>query len=90
LNIKKTCLLTPIHIPGVENALTHIPSCSFGSMTEWECKTDNNLLTLFNQKIPLPNQVLWTVFQFGIGMTTRMISALRMKGITLAEWQGLL
>ncbi len=89
LNIKKTCPLTPVLIPGVENALTDTPSCSFGSVIEWECKTNNNFLNLFNQNFPLPNQVLWTVFQFGIGMTTRVISALRMKGITLAEWQRL-
>ncbi len=86
LNIKKTCPLTPVHIPGVKNALMVIPLRSFGNVMERERKTDKDLLTLFNQ-IPLPNQVLWTVFQFGIGMTTRVISALRMKGITLAKWQ---
>jgi hypothetical protein len=32
LNIKKTCLLTPVHIPSVENALTDIPFCLFGSV----------------------------------------------------------
>ncbi len=48
LNIKKTCSLTPVHIPGVENAPTYIPSCSFGSVKEWECKTNNDLRTLFN------------------------------------------
>jgi hypothetical protein len=48
LNIKKMCPLTPVHIPGVENALTDIPACSFGSVTGRECKTDNDLLTLFN------------------------------------------
>jgi hypothetical protein len=86
LNIKKTCPLTPVHIPGVKNALMVIPLRSFGNVMERERKTDKDLLTLLNQ-IPLPNQVLWTVFQFGIGMTTRVISALRMKGITLAKWQ---
>jgi hypothetical protein len=89
LNIKRTCLLTPVHITGVENALTDIPSCSFGNVKEWECKTDNDLLTLFNQKFPLPNQALWTVFPFCIGMTTHMTSTLRMRGITLAKWQQL-
>jgi hypothetical protein len=35
LNVQKTCPLTPIHIPGVENALTDIPSRLFGSVKEW-------------------------------------------------------
>jgi hypothetical protein len=34
LNIKKACPLTPVHIPGVENALMDIPSCLFGSVKE--------------------------------------------------------
>ncbi len=48
LNIKQTCPLTPIHIPGAEYALTDIPSCTFGSVKEWKCKTNDGLLTLFN------------------------------------------
>jgi hypothetical protein len=35
LNIQQTCPLTPVHIPGMENALTDIPSCSFGSVKEF-------------------------------------------------------
>jgi hypothetical protein len=89
LNIKQTCPLTPVHIPGVENALTDIPSRSFGSLKEWECNSDNDLLTLFNTKFPLPQQASWTVFRFGTKVTMRVISALQMKGITLAEWQQL-
>jgi hypothetical protein len=86
LNINKTYLLTPMLILGVENALTDIPSCLFGSVKEWECKTDNKLLSLFNQKFPLPNQASWTVFHFNTAMTMHMTSTL---GITLAEWQQL-
>jgi hypothetical protein len=89
LNFKQTCPLTPVHIPGVKNALTDIPSCSFGSVKEWECNSDDDLLTLFNTKFPLPQQASWTVFRFGTKVTTRVISELQMKGITLAEWQGL-
>jgi hypothetical protein len=29
LNVQQTCLLTPVHIPGIENTLTGIPSRSF-------------------------------------------------------------
>ena len=89
LNISRSCPLTPVHIPGVENALTDIPSRSFGSVAEWHCKSDNDLLTLFNSKFPLPNQASWTVFKFDTRVTTRVISALQMKGITLDEWQRL-
>ncbi len=89
LNIKQTCPLTPVHIPGIENALTDIPLRSFGSVKEWECKTDGELLTLFNKKFPLPKQTSWTCFQFDTKVTMRMISVLQMKGITLAKWQRL-
>jgi hypothetical protein len=89
LNVQKTCPLTPVHIPGMGNALTDIPSQSFGRVKEWECKTGSDLLILFIQKFPLLHQASWTVFQFGTGMTTRVISALQMRGITLAEWQQL-
>ncbi len=67
MNINKTCPLTLVHIPGVENALTDIPSHSFRSVKEWECKTDNKLLTLFNQKksSPQPGIVNSLPFQHG-------------------------
>ena len=89
LNIEQTCPLTPVHIPGIKNALTDIPSRSFGSVKEWECKLDTDFLTLFNNKFPLPQQASWTVFRFGSKMIPRVISALQMKGIMLAEWQRL-
>jgi hypothetical protein len=89
LNIQQTCPLTPVHIPGVENALTDIPSRSFGSAKEWECKSDTDFLTLFNKQFPLPQQASWTVFRFGSKVITCVISALKMKGITLVEWQRL-
>jgi hypothetical protein len=89
LNIKQTCPLTPVHIPGVKNALTDIPSRLFGSVKEWECKTDGELLTLFNEQFPLPKKASWTCFQFNTKVTTCVISVLQMKGITLAKWQQL-
>jgi hypothetical protein len=85
LNIKQTCPLTPVHIPSIKNALTDIPSRSFGSVKEWKCKTDGELLTLFNKKISLLKQASWTCFQFNTKVTTHVISVLQMKGITLAE-----
>ena len=89
LNVRQTCPLTPVHIPDVENALTDIPSRSFGIVREWECKSDMDFLTLFNTKFPLPQQASWTVFRFGSKVITHVISALRMKGIMLAKWQRL-
>ena len=78
-----------MQIPSIENALMGIPLRSFGSVKEWECKTDKELLTLFNLKCPLPKQASWTCFQFNKKVTIRVISALQMKGITLDEWQQL-
>ena len=89
LNLHRACPLTPVHIPGVENALADIPSRSFGSNPEWFCPDDTALLTLFSQKFPLPHQASRTAFRFITKMTTRLISVLRMKDFTLAEWQGL-
>jgi hypothetical protein len=89
LNITKTCPLTWVHIPGMENSLTDIPSRSFGSVKEWACNNDNYFLTLFNRTFPLPNQALWTTFCFTTKMTIHVISVLRMKGTTLDKWQQL-
>ena len=89
LKFKQSCPLTPVHIPGIENALTDIPSRSFGSVPEWTCQSDSELLTLFNSKFPLPNQASWTVFRLDTRVTTRVISALRMRCITLEEWRRL-
>ena len=89
LNLSRVCPLTPVHIPGVENALADIPSRSFGSNPEWFCEDDHALLTLFSQKFPLPNQGSWNVFRFTTKMTMRLTSVLRMKDSTLAEWRRL-
>ncbi len=34
-NIHKVCLITTLHIMGNQNAMTDIPSCSFGSEPKW-------------------------------------------------------
>ncbi len=86
---KKVCPLTPVHIPGVENALTDIPSRSFGSRPEWICNNDNDLLTLFTRTFPLPKQASWTAFRFTTKMIMRVIFVLRMKDTMLAEWRRL-
>ena len=83
------CPLTPIHIPGKQNSMTDIPSRSFGSVPEWHCRTNHDLLTLFNRTFPLPEQGSWTVFQLNSGLATRVTSVLRMKPTTLDEWRRL-
>ena len=90
LNLHKVCLLMPVHIPSVENALTDFPSRSFGSNLEWFCLDKHALLTFFSCKFPIPNQASWTIFHFTTKMTMRLTSILRMKDSMLAEWRQLL
>ena len=89
MKLKGACPITPVRIPGVENSMTDIPSRSFGSVEQWHCKTDAELLTLFNTRFPLPGQASWTVFQLTSKVFMRVISALRMQDIELEEWRRL-
>ena len=81
--------LTPMHVAGLDNAMTDIPSRSFGSKPEWHCRDDVELLTLMNAKFPLPKQKSWTVFRLSSAISTRVLSVLRMKHTTLDEWRRL-
>jgi hypothetical protein len=63
LQLAKASPLTPLHIAGVDNSMTDIPSQSFGSEPKWYCKTNTDLLTLFNSTFLLPNQASWTVLR---------------------------
>ncbi len=89
VKMNNACPLTPVHIPGEQNIMTDIPSGSFGSRPEWHCHEEEELLTLFNSSIPLPLQGTWTIFQLNSELVMRVISVLRMKRITLAEWRRL-
>ena len=89
LHQRHTCPLTPVHIPGKQNSMTDIPSRSFGSVAEWHCQTDYELLTLFNSTFPLPGQESWNVFRLSSGLVTKVISVLRMTHTTLDEWRRL-
>ena len=89
LKMQGACPLTPLHVAGKQNAMTDIPSRSFGSEPKWHCKSDSDLLTLFNSTFPLPNQTSWTVFRLTSDMLTRVISILRMKAFTMDEWRRL-
>ena len=81
--------LTPIHIADVENAMTDIPSRSFGSKKEWMCNTDDKFLIMFNAKFPLLNQTSWTVFRPSNKISTLVLSVLRMQPTTLDAWRRL-
>jgi hypothetical protein len=86
LKICRVSPLTPLHIAGAHNAMTDIPSRSFGSVTKWHCPTNADLLTLFNNSFPLPGQTSWTVFQVCSSISMRVISALRMKVLSMDKW----
>jgi hypothetical protein len=81
--------LTPLHIAGVHNALTDIPSRSFGSEQAWHCTSDESFLTLYNATFPLPSQVSWTVYRPTSAIITRVTSILRMKHSSADDWRRL-
>ncbi len=63
LKSHQCCPLTPLHIEGDANALTNIPSQSFGSVPSWHFQTNDNFQKNFNSTFPLPEQNSWTLFQ---------------------------
>jgi hypothetical protein len=85
----KACPFTTMHVAGKSMAIADIPSRSFGSNPAWHCKSDDDLLTLFNFTFPLPSQQSWTVFHLDYRIVTRVISALRMKPFVLDDWRRL-
>ena len=89
LRIKKrgAAPLTTLHIRGVENAITDVPSRSFGSEPKWHCQSNSQLLILFNKKNSLPKQTSWTVFQPSNTLFMKVCSVLRMQPLSLEEWQ---
>ena len=89
MKLKKVSPLTTLHIAGKKNAMTDIPSRSFGSEPKWFCKNNSDLLTLFNKSFPLPNQNSWSVFQPSNAISMRVISALRMTLTGMEEWRRL-
>ncbi len=87
LKTQRACPLMPIHIKGKRNAISDVPSRSFGSNPAWKCGMDADLLTLFNPMFPLPHQNLWTVFHLNCEVVTRVISALRTTHFALDKWR---
>ncbi len=89
LKIQCVCPLTPIHIEGKCNAISDVPSQSFGSNPAWKCDMDADLLTLFNPMFPLPHQYLWTVFHLNCEVVMHVTSALQTMHFTLDDWRRL-
>jgi hypothetical protein len=81
--------LTPIHIEGKKNEMTDIPSRSFGSVPKWHCKSDQDLLTLYNLYFPLPDQNTWTIYRPSREIESRVISVLRQQVLRMEEWRRL-
>jgi hypothetical protein len=87
LKLNGTCPITPLHIAGEENSMTDIPLHSFGSKPKWLCKTNTDLLTMFNNLFPLPTQDSWTIFQLTYATSMLVTSVLLTTDSTLEEWQ---
>ena len=89
LQARRCSPLTPLHIAGVDNALTDIPSRSFGSEPRWACATDHDLLTMFTSLFPLPHQASWTVFVPSKRISMRLTSVLQMTSTDMDVWRRL-
>ena len=89
LRLAKASPLIPMHIPGPQNAISDIPSRSFGKHVKWHFKTDNDLLTFFNQHFPLPSQNCWSVYQLPKKLCSRVISILQTHSTAMHEWNRL-
>jgi hypothetical protein len=86
LKLNGTCPITPLHIAGEENSMTDIPSRSFGSEPKWHCKSNTELLTLFNNLFPIPSQNSWTVSRISYAVGMQVTSVLQMKDFMLEKW----
>jgi hypothetical protein len=89
LKMKRTSQLTLLHILGPRNRMAHIPPCLFGSKHKWHCKSDEDLLTLFNSEFPLSNQQSWTVFRPSTDIFMKVLSVLRMQQTAMDVWSRL-
>jgi hypothetical protein len=89
LHITQASPLTTLHIAGQRNAMTDVPSRSFGSEAKWHCPGDSSFLTLYNSLFPLSTQESWSLFCLSSVTTSRVTLILRTKAFTLAEWRRL-
>ena len=78
----------PVHNRKAEQDWRY-PSMSFGGTPEWHCKTDTELLTLFNSKIPFRSQKYWALCHIHSSHYMRVISVLRLQGTVMGKWRRL-
>ena len=81
--------LAPAHVAGVLNRMADVASRSFGYKKEWECKSNDDFLTLFDRLFPLPQQCSWQSFRLSSRIITRITDALQMKPFNVLEWKKL-
>jgi hypothetical protein len=77
------------HLAGNRNALTDIPSRSFGWTTDWHFEDDLKFLTFFNARFPLPLQNCWTGFCLNNAVSSKVISELLMQASSMDAWRRL-
>jgi hypothetical protein len=85
LNKNKACPITMLHIARDQNAMTDIPSRSFGSEQKWHFKSEVAFLTFFNNLFPLPCQNSWMLCQPTSAIAMQVISILQMKSFILDD-----
>ena len=81
--------LTPAHVAGELNRMADVASRSFGYKKEWECKSTEEFLTLFDRLFPLPKQSSWQSFLLSSKIVTKVTDALQMKPLKMHEWRRL-
>ena len=81
--------LAPAHVAGELNDMADVASRSFGYRKEWLCHSDDELLTLFDSKFPLPSQSSWQGFHLSSKVVTKVTSALQMTPFDPREWKQL-
>ena len=82
--------LVAVSIAGVDNDMADVSSRSFKLKgNAWGCATDDDFLHLFNRLFPLPQKHCWQMFQLSTAISSRVISELTGKKLTLASWMRL-
>ena len=89
INAKLACPITPLHIPGVHNRISDIPSRSFGYKKEWKFDCDHKFLTFFNAEFPLPQQHSWQMCQMSTEISSRILHSLLTPGSGMQHWRRL-
>lgn len=89
LKVSQAPPLSTLHVAGDANAMTDIPSRSFGDPAKWFCETDIELLSLYSREFPLPPQLSWNVYRINTKISSRIVSILRMQHFSMDEWRRL-